>query len=185
MPILFVVRHGQDTDNAAEILNGHRDTELTPLGIEQARDVARKLEGRDIRALLASPLKRAQSTARIIADALKIDVLRTEPLLIERDYGILTGKRLDEIRTYATRILEHDGVTYFPEAPGAESYEALLDRARRFLKSVEMRHPRENVLAVTHAASGRMILAAHRGWTWEEALKRPRFGNAEVLELIR
>jgi len=183
MPTLFLVRHGQDTDNAADLLNGRRDTELTPLGLEQARVAAGKLAGRGIRAVLASPLRRAQATARIIADALQIGPVLTDPLLIERDYGILTGKPIRDIKTYATKVIEQGGLTYFVEAPGVEPYPELLVRAQRFLREAAERYPDVNVLAVSHAATGRMIQAAHRGWTWEEALKQPRFGNAEVLEL--
>ncbi len=183
MTTLFLVRHGQDTDNAAELLNGHRDTELTPLGREQAREVASKLTGRDVRAVYASPLRRAQGTGRILADWPKIPEVKTEPLLIERDYGILTGKPIRDIKTYATKVIESQGLTYFVEAPGVEPYPALLDRAERVLRALAQRHPRENVLAVSHAATGRMIQAACRGWTWEEALRQPRFGNAQVLEL--
>ncbi|MEK9201702.1 MAG: phosphoglycerate mutase family protein [Patescibacteria group bacterium] len=43
MSKIFLVRHGQDLDNATGILNGKRDTELTELGREQVRKVAEKL----------------------------------------------------------------------------------------------------------------------------------------------
>jgi precorrin-6B methylase 1 len=40
---IYVARHGQDTDNANGILNGRRDEQLTELGKQQAKDVARKM----------------------------------------------------------------------------------------------------------------------------------------------
>ena len=40
---IYMVRHGQDTDNENGILNGRRDTELTDLGKRQAKIVSKKL----------------------------------------------------------------------------------------------------------------------------------------------
>lgn len=31
---IFIVRHGQDEDNAKRLLNGHRDRPLTDLGVK-------------------------------------------------------------------------------------------------------------------------------------------------------
>ena len=40
---IFVIRHGQDTDNVRGILNGRRDTDLTDLGRQQAILAGQKL----------------------------------------------------------------------------------------------------------------------------------------------
>jgi len=36
---IYLTRHGQDQDNAHGILNGHRNTPLTELGIQQAQQL--------------------------------------------------------------------------------------------------------------------------------------------------
>lgn len=180
---IFLVRHGQDTDNAVGILNGRRDTELTELGREQARRVAEKLRDKSVRKVYSSPLKRAYETAQIISTELGIDEVITDDYLIEREFGILTGKPVSEISRYTNKILQTDRVNYFLEVEGAEDFPALLVRGGKILDEIRQRHPNETVLIVTHGDVGKMIRAAYHGWTWEQGLKTPYFDNTGVLEL--
>lgn len=183
MSKLFLVRHGQDADNAAGVLNGRRDTELTELGQEQARQVAEKLRDNDVQIIYTSPLKRAYETASIIAKKLGIDEVIADEHLIERDFGILTGKPVADIPKYTDRILPTDRVNYFLEVKGAEDFPTLLKRGKKILDEIRQRHLDKNVLMVTHGDIGKMIRAAYHGWTWENGLKTPYFDNTGVLEL--
>jgi len=183
MTKIFLVRHGQDTDNAAEILNGRRDTELTELGREQARQVAEKLKDNGVQVIYTSPLKRAYETAQIIAATLCVDEVIADSRLTERDFGVLTGKPVAEISKYAKKILPTEGVNYFLEVEGAESFPILYERGRKIIEEIRKRHPNKNALLVTHGDIGKMIRAAYHGWTWERGLKTPYFGNTGVLEL--
>ena len=183
MSKIFLVRHGQDTDNAAGILNGRRDTELTELGREQARNVAEKLRDNNVEIIYTSPLKRAYETARIIATELGIDEVIADEHLIEREFGVLTGKPVSDISKYTDKILPTDRVNYFLEVEGAEDFPTLLLRGRKILNEIRQRHPDKNVLIVTHGDIGKMIRAAYHGWTWENGLKTPYFDNTGVLEL--
>src|SRR3989344_5063671 len=154
MSKIFLVRHGQDTDNAAGILNGRRDTELTELGREQAKKVADKLRDNNVQIVYASPLKRAYETARIIATELGIDEVITDEHLIEREFGILTGKPVSDISKYTDKILPTNRVDYFLEVEGAEDFPALLLRGRKILNEIRQRYPDKNVLIVTHGDIG-------------------------------
>ncbi|MEK7614209.1 MAG: histidine phosphatase family protein [Patescibacteria group bacterium] len=183
MSKIFLVRHGQDTDNANGILNGRRDTDLTELGREQAKKVAEKLKNNDVQVIYASPLKRAYETARIIAAGLGIDEVIANERLMEREFGILTGKPVSDIPKYSEKILSTEKVNYFLEAEGAENFSTLLERGKKALQEIRERHPDKNVLIVTHGDIGKMIRTAYHGWTWEEGLKTPYFDNTGVLEL--
>lgn len=183
MSKIFLVRHGQDTDNATGILNGRRDTELTELGRKQAMQVAEKLRDNDVQIIYASPLKRAYETARIIAERLGIDEVVADEHLIEREFGILTGKPVTDIPKYTDKILSTDRVNYFLEVEGAEGFPTLLERGRKILQEIRERHLNKNILIVTHGDIGKMIRAAYHGWAWEEGLKTPYFENTGVLEL--
>ena len=85
MSKIYIVRHGQDEDNANGLLNGHRDKELTALGRQQAKVIAGKLKGDGIDVIYTSPLKRAYETAEIIAKELQIDQVIRDENLKERD----------------------------------------------------------------------------------------------------
>ncbi|MDP3974991.1 MAG: histidine phosphatase family protein [Candidatus Jorgensenbacteria bacterium] len=140
MTKIFLVRHGQDADNAAGILNGRRDTELTELGRTQARQVAEKLKDNGIQIIYTSPLKRAYETARIIATALSIDEVVADGHLVERDFGVLAGKLVTDIARYTDKILPTDGVNYFLEAKGAENFPALYERGKKIIEEIRARH---------------------------------------------
>jgi broad specificity phosphatase PhoE len=183
MSKIFLVRHGQDTDNAAGILNGRRDSKLTELGREQARRVAEKLRDNEVQIIYASPLKRAYETARIIGAVLGIDEIITDEHLIEREFGVLTGKPVSDIPKYTDKTLLTDRVNYFLEVEGAENFPTLLERGGRVLQEIRQRHPSENILIITHGDIGKMIRAAYHGWNWEQGLKTPYFDNTGVLEL--
>jgi len=183
MSKIFLVRHGQDIDNAAGILNGRRDSELTELGREQARRIAEKLRDNEVQIIYTSPLKRAYETARIIGTVLGIDEIITDEHLIEREFGVLTGKPVSDIPKYTDKIFQTDRVDYFLEVEGAENFPTLLERGRKILQEIKQEHPSENILIVTHGDIGKMIRAAYHGWSWEQGLKTPYFDNTGVLEL--
>ncbi len=183
MARIFLVRHGQDEDNAQNILNGRRDTRLTELGKQQARHVAQKLKGGGTRVIYTSPLLRAYESAQIIAQELQIAEVFTHCLLIERDFGVLTGKPLTDIARYAKNILVTDRVSYFLEVEGAEDFPMVYRRGVQVLTELQNRHRDDDVLLVTHGDIGKMIRAAYYQWTWEQGLRTPYFGNTDVLVL--
>src|SRR5690242_2861972 len=116
MHLLFV-RHGQDEDNAARILNGQRNRPLTVLGRQQAKHAARRLSVLAPDFIYTSPLTRAYETAMIIAELLGVRNVTNVPGLVERDFGVLTGKSYDDIDTHATKVIEAHGFKVFVEAP--------------------------------------------------------------------
>ncbi len=180
---IYLVRHGQDEDNAEGLLNGHRDRPLTELGRQQAAIVAEKLRANAIDVIYSSPLQRAKATADTIGKAIDkpVEVL---PDLIERDFGVLTGKPAIDIPKYSQKTLQTEVVNYFLEAEGAEDFPTLLRRAKKILAYVQSRHPKENVLLVAHGDIGKMIRAAYHNWDWLKALKTPYFDNTHILDLM-
>ena len=180
---IFVMRHGQDEDNLAGILNGRRDSSLTELGRQQAKIAAEKLKDNNIDIIYASPLKRAYETARIVADVLGVDEVILDQHLIERDFGILTGKPLADIKKYSKKNLETEKITYFLEVEGAETFPELLERGKKVLAEIQERHRDKNILIVCHGDIGKMIRAAYHNLDWETSLKTYYFDNTQVLEL--
>lgn len=184
MNTYLIARHGQDEANAERTLNGHRDTNLTDLGRQQARVAGEKLKDDGITRIFSSPLMRAQQTAEIIAEAIGLaENVVVEDRLIERHFGVLTGKPLDAITDHATEILEHDGVQYFLNAKDAETFEDVLARANELLKELDETYDNETILLVTHGDTGKMLRAAFHAWSTKEGLQSPYIANSEVLHL--
>ncbi|KAG5485735.1 hypothetical protein LSCM1_07146 [Leishmania martiniquensis] len=185
MAHIHICRHGQDLDNAHGILNGHRNEPLSELGRSQAAEVADKIKasGTSYAAIYSSPLQRAFETASVISAAVSVPVqVRTD--LIERDFGVLSGKPYADIPKYAgDRLLQGDKVLYFLDVEGCETFDKCYERAQGVLADVNARHAGEHVLLVCHGDIGKMLQAAHAQVEWQEGLRLPYFSNTEVIRL--
>jgi broad specificity phosphatase PhoE len=79
---VHLLRHGE-VHNPTKVLYGRLPGfRLSERGLEQAEVAARFLSGRDIVAVIASPLERAQQTAGPIAAAYGLEI-QTDPRIIE------------------------------------------------------------------------------------------------------
>lgn len=188
MLTIYLARHGQDEDNANVILNGHRDTPLTALGIQQAQELARNVQelGLHFDAVYASPLQRAFKTAEITSKVTGNPAPIALPELIERDFGVMTGLTRDReliARMCAPDLLESEHITYFVNPEGGESFPVALERAQRAIDYVRKHHQDGNILLVTHGDIGKMLYAAYYNHPWQEILLMFHFGNSELLEL--
>jgi len=185
MAKIILVRHGQDEDNAARILNGRRDRPLTDIGREQARATAEKLREHQIDLVYTSPQRRAWETATIIADALGTRRPARNSLLMERDFGILTGKPIADIPKHSKRSIQVGDITYFLEAEGAEDFFSVYWRAGNALRQIQFAELGRTCLVVAHGDITKMMRGAFHGWGWEKALQERSLQNAGVLVLDR
>lgn len=184
MAHIYACRHGQNLDNVEGILNGHRDRPLTDLGIAQARAAARKIFESDIKfaAIYSSPLIRAKDTADAIALAVNLKV-QVHPKLIERDFGVLSGKRAPEdVPKYATETLQGDKILYFLAGEGVETFEQCYQRIKDVVDEMDKKHPGENVLLVCHGDVMMMLRALKRNIGWKEGLLLPYIDNSEIVD---
>ncbi|WP_029069010.1 histidine phosphatase family protein [Jonesia quinghaiensis] len=86
--IVHLLRHGE-VHNPEKVLYGRLPNyRLSELGQEMARRVAQHLhgEGRDITAVIASPLQRAQETAQPTAQAFGLEIATDERIIEAENY---------------------------------------------------------------------------------------------------
>ncbi len=186
MQNIYLARHGQNVDNKNGILNGHRDLPLTDKGIAQAHQVADMIHGAKLSfdVIYGSPLLRAFETATIIAGTLGGTTPRKEALLIERDFGVMTGKKITDIPLLcAHRVIVSDTITYFIDPEGAETFPDLMMRARQLLDKLAVLHSSGNILLVCHGDIGKMLYAEYYHLPWGEVLTQFHFGNCDLLLL--
>ncbi|GMA88636.1 hypothetical protein GCM10025868_38860 [Angustibacter aerolatus] len=94
---VLVVRHGQSEGNVSNRLSSAAPgTPLTDLGREQAARTGAALADRGVTAVWASPLLRAQQTARLVADAVGVADVATLDGVREFGLGTLEGAESDE-----------------------------------------------------------------------------------------
>lgn len=189
---IYLARHGQDSDNVNGVLNGHRDQPLTDLGLQQARTLAQEIKRDRISfdAVYSSPLQRAHKTAETITDTLGIAKPIVMQDLIERDYGVMTGKPIKDITALCapdiittSHVFSGSPVVYFLSPEGAETFPAVWERGRRVIGEVQQRQHDGNVLLVAHGDIGKMIYAAYYNLDWKAVIAQFHFGNSELLLL--
>jgi len=183
---IYLARHGQDEDNARAILNGHRDKPLTALGKEQAELFAKNIKELNLKIekVYSSPLQRAYDTALAATEILGLDNPEKLDLLIERDFGTMTGKLISEALAINQNDLIHtDGVTYLVESEGMETFPELINRAKKLFSWLEENHAPDNILLVCHGDIGKMIYCAFYNLDWKSVLSEFHFGNTEIILL--
>lgn len=183
---IFISRHGQNVDNLNGILNGHRDLPLTELGREQAKQLGEGIKAADLQfdAVYSSPLTRAFETAAIAAEVAGLPKPQEMKLLIERDFGVMTGKRIDQVEELcAPDIIKTDTITYFLSPSGAETFPELVKRGKTVLSDIRSKHSSGKVLLVCHGDVGKMIYAAATSKDWKSVLTEFHFGNGELIDI--
>lgn len=182
MQTLILVRHGQNEDNAKGILNGHRDKPLTTAGVEQIKKLAKKLKKYKINAIISSPLKRAKQTADLIAESSGVNQVFIDDNLMERDYGVLTGRPREEKYKIAREIVKRD-IDYFIGVDESEELEHAFPRAAKALSDIQKTYPNKTVLISGHGDIIQLMRAAYYKWDWRKALEAPYLKNGEALIL--
>ncbi len=147
---LIVVRHGETLWNCEGRLQGHMNSDLTPLGIQQAKAVAERLSKINFVALYSSDLNRALHTAEFIADRTRHKII-TDSRLRERKLGIFESLTHDEIlerypQEYV-RVRSGDPDYVCPEG---ESLQQKFDRTTSCVMEIVARHVGHRVVIVTH-----------------------------------
>ncbi|MEY4515253.1 MAG: hypothetical protein RLZZ450_7375 [Pseudomonadota bacterium] len=140
---IVLVRHGETAGNASRIVQP-AETPLNEAGSRQAERVAERLVGMGVGHILCSDLPRARMTAEPLARRTGLS-LEFEPLLHERNFGDLRGKRYDELP---------DGHPFGPDLdpPNGETWAVFHKRvAQAFQVILERRKTTQgNLIVVTH-----------------------------------
>jgi broad specificity phosphatase PhoE len=182
---LWLVRHGESTWNALGLVQGQRtEPRLTRRGAAQARGLAHRLAGREVRVLCTSDLLRAAETARPIAAALGLEPV-VDRRLRERSFGAAEGTPSsglgpDWSGLEGGRVVDADAAP-----PGGESVRDLRRRVGAFLDELGgdddlWRSPPGDVVLVVHGGVVRAALA-HLDGVPDEEMSWGSVGNGEVV----
>ena len=126
---IFLARHGQTNANATGFYMGWSDEDLNELGHIQARCLSARLTSMPITSIYTSPLRRACSTAAILAESHKLE-LKVLDDLIEIKLGDWQGLHADEIKRRWPELWRQSRID--PSElilPNGESYRQVTGRA--------------------------------------------------------
>lgn len=170
---LYVVRHGETQWNADGRWQGWQDSDLTPLGRQQAAGAGEKLKGRGIGTIYCSDAGRARETARLIGEAIGVTP-QPDPALRERFYGEyegMTSLEIDE-RFPGTRYEAGRDRRDTWRPIGGESLIEVTARVMTFVRLVAQQHAGEHVALVTHAGVLRVLDGVSSGEVLEDIWDR-------------
>ncbi len=138
---LVMLRHGQTEFNAAKIMQGQLDTELSELGHAQAAAVAEVLSKRHPVLIVSSDLRRADDTAMKLGERSGVPV-RVDTRLRETHLGDWQGLTHDEVDAAApgARLAWRDDATWAPH--GGESRVDVAVRGEPLVDELVVTEPR-------------------------------------------
>ncbi|NTX99395.1 histidine phosphatase family protein [Deinococcus sp. JMULE3] len=180
---LWIIRHGETKGNQAGILRGasSANDEITDTGHEQARAMAGRISGGEPRpqAVYASRYRRAQQTARPLAERLGVPVT-VLPGIHEVDCGEWAGEPYSALRQHPERLELGGGELGFR---GGETFREI---AARFTADVNSL-PDGDAALVSHGGIIRIALADLLGLDIREVWRGGDFmlGNTEWVVLER
>jgi probable phosphoglycerate mutase len=154
-----VLRHASTEWNVERRLQGTTDTPLNAAGEADAR-TWRLPSPADGWTRLSSPLQRARRTAELLQPSASVTV---ESALREMSFGTWEGQTIGELRESvgaAFIAAENKGLDFQP--PGGESPRAAMARIGRWTTSIAVSG--QSVVAVSHKATIRALLALATGW---------------------
>lgn len=160
MPNVFIARHGETTWNAAGRYQGRQESELSGLGVAQARVLADAMGAYRLQRILSSPLRRCLDTARPAAERFGLNV-EAEPLLVEIAHGRWEGRlREDLAREDPERYRRWRSQPEIVDFEDGESVADVLQRWKTFVAGFEADG---DTLLVTHDAVIRCALLERTG----------------------
>src|SRR6266851_3731043 len=129
--------HSTSYDNEQELASGWNDITLSPLGIQQAKDLGKRRGKERFDAIFCSDLQRSYKTAEI-AFGKKFSIYK-DSRLRECNYGELTQHPSSEVDPEKVNRI----TTPFP---GGESYEQTSIRMKDFLDELKENHDNERIM---------------------------------------
>ncbi len=176
---LTVVRHGESEGNVLGLLCGQTDYKLTENGKQKAHELSSTIEKERAKfdLIISSTLSRARETAEILNKKLNVEIIESD-LLMERNEGDLTGKKLSDLSEIESKKFQ-----FQDNVPNGESISDVENRIDKFIDWVRNNYSdKKNILIVTHAGPIRVFLRKLGGLTLEESRKH-RLENLETIDL--
>ncbi|MHA2055041.1 MAG: histidine phosphatase family protein [Candidatus Hodarchaeales archaeon] len=134
MPTIIAVRHAESIANTKGVYQGQTyDTDLSPLGRNQAKSLAEQFVNRKIDNIISSPLKRTYQTALEISKISNIPI-ETNGEITETNHGIWEGRSKKWVESKCTDVyvkwLSKPKDVFFP---GGEAFINTVHRIERFI----------------------------------------------------
>lgn len=159
---IYFTRHGLTEYNKERRIQGLLDSPLTLEGKEKAKELGARLKDEGIEIIYSSDQKRAMDSAKIINEALKLDIIQDRRL---REVSMLSHEGMTWAESVATDPDREDLIMQRPDIfneGGIYPYRDALEDAIAFIFEL-IKTNYEKVLVVTHGSKLRVITTVLEG----------------------
>jgi 2,3-bisphosphoglycerate-dependent phosphoglycerate mutase len=176
MAQLVIFRHGQSTWNLENKFTGWVDVDLSPKGVEEAKNAGVKLKGYHFDYAYASALRRAQNTLTLALEAAGHPPVKPvfHEALNERMYGDLQGlDKAETAKKYGEEQVKIWRRSYDIPPPKGESLKDTAERVIPYFEKEILPKLREgkNVIIAAHGNSLRALIMYLEKMTPEQILE--------------
>ena len=156
---LLLVPHAPTDWNAQGRYQGHSDPGLSPVGREQAIQLADRLREECIDEVLASDLRRAVETAAAVCEPRRLD-FKCDARVRELNFGAWEGLTYNEVhRSYGEALTDWEGDPIRVAPPSGETVAQLASRVEAVFNELSISARKDTtVLLVAHRGSIRVLL---------------------------
>ncbi len=185
LPKIYLIRHGETVWNSEGRYQGQLNSPLTKKGEEQAKANGEKLlkylKDIDEFVFYSSPLDRASTTAKIIADVIGFNKenIIFDKRIQEVSYGIFEGKTKEYCKSELKEQFEaREANKWSYTLEGGESYETVSIRVKEWLSTLDSNRP---IVMVAHEMINRTLRGIYLGLENEVMLKLRQPNDVSIL----
>jgi len=176
----FILRHGQARSNKYRFVSSWPEKRYNPLtlkGKKQIRKAIKELEKEKIDLIFSSDILRTKMTSEMIAEKLNLKV-NFDKRLREINTGIFNGK---SIKKWHKFFKDKNRITTRPLK--GENYIDIFNRSVNFLKEIDKKNKRKNILIVSHSDLLISIQAFIKNISIKQAFKTKELNTGELKKL--
>lgn len=178
---IYLTRHGETEWNLMKIMHGHKNANLTPKGIEEAKKLGNSLEEIKFDIIYSSPIQRAVDTAKYIRGNRDTNII-TDEKLKELNFGKWEGmyeKDCSEIYPEQFNNLWYKPEIFEP-VEGGERLQDLMKRIEEWFYDMIKNSEHENILIVTHGVVNRAFYTVLKNNPIERFWEKPYILNTAL-----
>ncbi len=164
MVTIIFESHATTFDNETHLSSGHFDIELSPLGIQQAKELGQRYKNDHFDIIFCSDLQRSYKTAEI-AFGNKFPIIQDKRLR-ECDYGDLTRHPSSEVNPLKVKHITDP-------FPNGESYEQTGKRMKEFLDDLKKNYDGKKIMIIGHRATQYGLEHWVKGVSIKDAITAP------------
>lgn len=183
---IYLMRHGETLYQSRAAEGALGNGELTERGREQVASVALLFRGVPLDRVYASPLSRAQETARIVAKEKELEVLVSDDIreITPSEDVASTLAPADTLRQ-VQRFFKDSATSWDEPYLGGESFRQVQERGIRFFNSLMSQDDWQTALVVAHGGMNNALLAYVTGVTSGRLLNIEQdFACINVIDIV-